>query len=135
MSHKHEQRRQQAMARYLADDKIEDICQVMACSKSWLYKWRARSQANDPHWAQDRTTRPKTNPTKTPQIIEQAVVARRHALSQKGQGCGAASIQQALKQQGIEPTPSLRTIARILHRQPKEVTSTTIFDSPSAGAG
>ena len=35
-----EQRRQQAVARYLAGDKVEDICQQMACSKSWLYKWK-----------------------------------------------------------------------------------------------
>jgi putative transposase len=121
MSHKHAPRRKQAIARYLADDKIEDICKAMACSKSWLYKWRDRYQADDPHWAQDRPTRPKISPTKTPKIIEQAVVSLRHALSQKGQGCGAASLQQALKQQGIEPTPSLRTIYRILHRQQKEV--------------
>ena len=134
MSHRNEQRRQQAMARYLADDKSEDICQALACSKSWLYTWRARSQANEPHWAHDRPTRPKTNPITTPQIIAQAVVALRHAWSPKGQGCGAASIQQALTQQGRAPTPALRTITRMLHRQPKAVPSTNVFDSPAAGA-
>jgi putative transposase len=122
MPHRNEQRRKQAIARYLADDKIEDICKAMAGSKSWLYKWRQRYRADDPHWAKELSRRPKTSPTKTPKIIEQAVVSLRHALSQNVQVCGAASIKQALKQQGIEPTPSLRTIYRILHRHQKEVT-------------
>jgi hypothetical protein len=49
-------------------------------------------------------------------------VALRHTLAQHGKGCGAASIQQALEQQGIAPLPSQRTIYRILHRYAKEVT-------------
>jgi Homeodomain-like domain len=36
------QRRQRAIDRYLAGDPIEDICRELACSKSWLYKWRDR---------------------------------------------------------------------------------------------
>ena len=38
MSHPEEQRRHQAVARYLAGDKIEDICREMQCAKSWLFK-------------------------------------------------------------------------------------------------
>jgi hypothetical protein len=51
-------------------------------------------------------------------------VALRQTLAQHGKDCGAASIQQALAQQGIEPVPSQRTIYRILHRYAKEVTYT-----------
>ena len=40
MPDREEQRRKQAIARYLADDKIEDICKAIGGSKSWLYKWR-----------------------------------------------------------------------------------------------
>jgi transposase-like protein len=122
MPHRNEQRRKQAIARYLADDKIEDICKAMACSKSWLYKWRGRYRADDPYWAKEISRTPRSTPTKTPEIIAQAVVSLRHAWSQDGQGHGAASIKQALKQQGIESTPSQRTIYRILHRHQKEVT-------------
>lgn len=122
MPHRKEQRRKQAIARYLADDKIEDICKAMGCSKSWLYKWRDRYQADDPNWAKERTRRPRTNPAKTPQTIEQAVVSLRRALCQNGQGGGAAAIKQGLEQQGLEPVPSQRTIYRILQRHQKEVT-------------
>ena len=101
MPHREEQRRKQAIARYLADDKIEDICKAIGGSKSWLYKWRDRYQADDPHWAQELTRRPRTTPAKTSKTIEQAVVSLRHALCQNGQGCGAAAIQQGLAQHGV----------------------------------
>jgi len=121
MPPREEQRRKEAIARDLADDTIEDICQAMACSKSWLYKWRSRYQADDPNWATELTRKPRTNPANTPHTIEQAVVSLRHAVIQNGQGCGAASIQQALTQQEREPVPSRRTIYRILQRHEKEV--------------
>jgi transposase-like protein len=122
MTNAHAQRRERAIDRYLAGDPIEDICRELACSKSWLYKWRDRYLATDPSWTEERSRSPRTTPTKTPQRIEQVVVALRHTLAQHGKGCGAASIQQALEQQGIAPLPSQRTIYRILHRYAKEVT-------------
>ena len=122
MAHMHEQRRQRAIDRYLAGDPIEDICRELACSKSWLYKWRDRYRATDPAWSEEQSRSPRTTPTKTPQRITQVVVALRQTLAQRGQGCGAAAIQQALAQQGIEPVPSQRTSYRILHRYAKEVT-------------
>ena len=122
MTKAQEQRRQRAIDRYLAGDPIEDICRAVACSKSWLYKWRDRYLATDPSWSAALSRRPSAPPTKTPQRIAQVVVALRQTLAQHGQSCGAASIQQALAQQGIEPVPSQRTIYRILHRSAKEVT-------------
>jgi putative transposase len=120
MGHPEEHRRQQAIARYLAGDKIEAICREMHCSKSWLYKWKARYQANDPGWAERLTTRPKSSPSHTPQPIEQAVVTLHRMLVQSGKRGSAASVQEQLRQQGIAPLPSLRTISRILQRQAKE---------------
>lgn len=121
MAQAHEQRRQRAIDRYLAGDPIEDICRELTCSKSWLYKWRDRYLATAPSWSAARSRRPKTTPTKTPQCIAQVVVALRQTLAQQGKDCGAAAIQQALAQQGLEPMPSRRTIYRILHRYAKEV--------------
>jgi putative transposase len=121
MAKAHEQRRQRAIDRYLAGDPIEDICRDLACSKSWLYKWRDRYLATDLSWSAARSRRPRTTPTKTSQRIAQIVVARRQTLAQHGKDCGAVSIQQAFAQQGIEPVPSQRTIYRLLHRYAKEV--------------
>jgi len=116
MAKAHEQRRQRAIDRSLAGDPLEDICRELACSKRWLYTWRDRYLATDPSWSAALSRRPSTTPTTTPQHIAQVVVALRQTLVQHGKGCGAAAIQQALVQQGIEPVPSQRTMYRILHR-------------------
>jgi len=119
MSHPEEQRRHQAVARYLAGDKIEDICRAMQCAKSWLFKWKARYRADDPSWAQEQRRRPRRHPNKTAQAVEQAVVDLHRTLEHSGKRGRAASVQQALKQQGTMPVPSLRTISRILQRHEK----------------
>jgi transposase len=122
MTPHHEQRRQQAMTRYLADDKIDDICQQLACSKSWLYKWKARYQADEPTWAKERSRKPKTLAAKTPDHIEHAVVETRQSLARNGHSFGAQAIRQTLKQRGLEPLPAIRTIYRILQRHQQEET-------------
>jgi transposase-like protein len=116
-----EQRRQQAVARYLAGDKIEEICREMPCAKSWLYKWKKRYQATDPCWATAQTRRARSTPSQTPPTVAQAIVALPQTLMQGGKGCSAASIQQGLTQQGIAPVPSRRTIYRLVPHHAKEV--------------
>jgi hypothetical protein len=46
MDHAQADRRHQAMARYLAGDKIEVICRDLHCAKSWLYTWKACYHSN-----------------------------------------------------------------------------------------
>ena len=45
--------------------------------EKWLYKWRDRYLATDPSWSAERSRRPRTPPTQTPQRIAQVVVALR----------------------------------------------------------
>ena len=80
MPHRLERRRQQAIARYLAGDKIEPICCEMGCSKSWLYKWRDRYQADNPTWTQEVSRRPETSPAQLSEPIEEEIGHLRHAL-------------------------------------------------------
>ena len=120
MDHPQEHRRHQAMARYLAGDKIEAICRDLHCAKSWLYKWKARYQADNPGWATGRSTQPRRKPCQTPQPIAQRVITLHQTLVQSGQQGSAAAMQQELAQQGSEPIPSRRTIYRILQRHAQE---------------
>ena len=99
---------------YLAGDKIEDICRHLACSKVGL-KWRARYDATNPAWVQERPHDPST-PGQTPEHVARAIVSLYETLRHNGTGGGATVILQALTQQGIEPLPSRRTIYRILRR-------------------
>jgi transposase-like protein len=114
-------RRHQALDRYLADEKIEDICRHVACAKSWLYKWRKRYDAANPAWVQERSTRPQHSPTCMPAHVVQAIVSLHEALRHNGTGGGVIAIMQALTQQGIEPVPSRRTMYRIIRRYDTEV--------------
>jgi hypothetical protein len=75
MSQRKAQRRKQAIDPSLAGDKVEDICRQRACSKSWLSTWRDRYDAQHPAWTQDRSTRPKSHPTQTPEHVARAIVS------------------------------------------------------------
>ena len=123
-----EQRRKQAIARYLADDKIEDICKAIGGSKSWLYKWRDRYQADDPH-RQRAHQKTEDHPAKTPKTIEQAVVSLRRALCQSGVWCcGHPAGARTARSRACALNA---TIYRILHRHQKEVPKPTSVCDPS----
>ena len=114
-------RRHQALDKYLAEEKIADICRHLTCSKSWLYKWRNRYDATNPAWVQERSTRPMHSPTQTPEHVAQAIVSLHVTLRHNGTGGSATAIMRALTQQGVEPVPSRRTIYRIVRRYRTEV--------------
>ncbi len=116
-----EQRRQLAVQRYLNGDRIETICHEMGCAKSWLYKWKKRYWATEPTWAQERSRRPETTPTKTPEDIESVIIQLRQTLAPDGADTVSARVIQAhLRHHSSASLPSLRTIYRILNRQPKK---------------
>ena len=101
-----EDRRRQAIARYLAGERIEEICRELGCSKSWLYKWRDRYQADDSTWAQEQTRRPRSNSRQTPDTIVEAIIHLCQAWESQGAGrTSVATIWQALKEQGMDPLP------------------------------
>ena len=120
-------RRQLAVERYLDGDPIEVICQEMGCAKSWLYKWKNRYRATEPTWAQERSRRPETTPTKTPEDIESAIIQRRQTLAPDGADTVSARvIQRHLSHHSRASLPSLRTIYRILNRQPRKGASQAV---------
>ena len=75
MAHHTAHPRHQAINPYRAEDKVEDLCRQLACAQSWLSKWRGRSDAQHPAWAQEKSQRPKSPPTQTPASVERAVVS------------------------------------------------------------
>jgi len=117
-----QQRRQEALQRYLAGEPIEVICREMDCSKSWLYKWKKRHHFTEPDWVQEHSRRPRTSPTKTPAALEAEIVRLHQGLSPDDSGTVSAEvIRDHLRQHSGESIPSRRTIYRILKRQAKEV--------------
>ena len=125
-----EQRRQLAVQRYLDGDRIETICHEMGCAKSWLYKWKNRYQATEPTWAQEHSRRPETTPTKTPEGIESAIIQLRQTLAPDGaETVSARRIQTHLSHHPGASLPSLRTIYRILSRQPQKGAAQSVTSS------
>jgi transposase-like protein len=113
-------RRQDAIERYLVGDPIEAICREMGCSKSWLYKWKKRYEASQPTWFQERSRRPRTTPTQTPEALERAIVHLRDSVSPgKTRSVSTQVIWEYLRQHYGESLPSRRTISRILKRHPR----------------
>ena len=114
------QRRQLAVERYLDGAPIEVICQEMGCAKSWLYKWKNRYQATDPAWSQERSRRPRSTPTQTPEALERAIVRLRDSVSPgESRSVSAQGIREHLRRHHVESLPSRRTISRILKRHPR----------------
>jgi len=99
----------------------------MGCAKSWLYTWKNRYQATEPTWAQEHSRRPETTPTKTPEGIEAAIIQLRQTLSPDGAETVSARVIQAhLSHHPSASLPSLRTIYRLLNRQPKKGASQSV---------
>jgi len=134
MDHSQEYRRQQAMARYLAGDNIEVICHDLHCAKSWLYKWKARYQADNSTWATSRSTQPQRKPSQTSQPVVERILTLSRTLEQQGKQGKAAAIREVIQRvpdavfgnsihdaamlemgrhpYAVNPNPDLRELAR-----------------------
>jgi hypothetical protein len=124
-----QRRRQEALERYLAGEPIAVMCREMGCSKRWLYTWKNRYEGTEPEWVEERSRRPQSTPTKTPDALEAAIVQLRQTLSSGGVGpVSADGMREPLRQYGGDSIPSRRTIYRMLKRQAKEGTA---HDFPS----
>ena len=96
----------------------------MGCSKSWLYKWKHRYEGTEPAWVEERSRRPQSTPTKTPDALEAEIVRLRQTLSSSCLGpVSADGMREHLRQHGGDAIPSRRTISRMLKRQAKEGTA------------
>jgi transposase len=120
-------RRQEAVKRYLDGEPIEQICQAMRCSKSWLYKWKNRYQVTEPDWSQPRSRRPATFANQTSETVEAEIIRLHQTLSTPATGTvSARRIRDYLRPYDEDSIPSIRTIYRILNRYRKEVHSHSV---------
>jgi transposase len=108
--------RRQAIRRHLAGEAPSAICRALGYSRVWFYKWLRRYETGQPDWFRERSRRPQKSPTRTSPEIEQLVLVIRRHLVGEGLFCGDQAILWELEDLGIDPLPSLRTIARILAR-------------------
>lgn len=113
-----EQRRIEAITRFLQGDRVSVICQALGRSRIWFYKWLKRYDPSNPEWARSQSRAPKRIAHKTPESVAQMVCQiRNRLLKTKYAQKGALVIQWQLKQMGVKPLPAIWTINRILKSQ------------------
>ena len=97
------------------------IAEALGTSKAWVCKWIRRFETEGWAGLRDRSRRPHHCPRQLPASVRQAVIQARSALeaeAAKGEGLkfiGAPAIRTRLREQGVRPLPSIRSIERILH--------------------
>ena len=111
------QTRLRAVQRFYEGEEPEEICTSLGCSRSWLYKWAARYDPDNPAWIDDRSRQPLSSPLRTPAEIEKIVELVRLDLYNHDLFCGKQAIQWKLIDMEVQPVPSLTTIGRILKRR------------------
>ena len=111
--------RREAVRRRLAKEQRKVICDDLGRSTSWFDKWWAEYRQNCRIDFADRSRKPHTSPSETPDAVAQAIVSIRHMLEaaatpQTRYGLiGPRAIQSHLERLHFEP-PSVATIQRIL---------------------
>jgi putative transposase len=119
MKRQQQRDRKLAIERYSSGEQITSIARSMGYSRKWVYKWIERHDSSDDTdgWSQSRSSCPQSSPSQLTVNIVEAVKMVRLSLYNQGLFCGAQAIEWELREQGVEPVPSLRSINRILSRE------------------
>lgn len=86
------------------------LCREFGIDRHTGYKWLARYETGQP--LSDQTRRPHRSPTRTPEAVEQLILA----LRAENPGWGARRIHAVLTRQGHQGLPCVKTVNNILHR-------------------
>lgn len=96
-------------------ESVSAACLAVGLSRDSYYRYRRRFEEDSFAGLIPRSSRPLTSPGKTPDVVEELIVAKRLQLQGEGWDAGAASIGARLRREG-HVVPSDRTIHRILRR-------------------
>jgi hypothetical protein len=112
--------RMQAIRLLESGSSPKEVATVMGRHLSWVYKWQARYGERGWEGLKDRSRVPKHPPARLPERIKQRIRDVRRALEAEAQQpgklgyIGARAIRSRLRQQHLQPLPSISTIEREL---------------------
>ena len=95
-----------------AESNLAEICRRFGISRRIGYKWLERYDLEGIAGLQDRSRRPQTSPKRTPDFMEEAVLAVR----QEHATWGGRKIRARLQTLGWQDIPAASTITEILRR-------------------
>ena len=81
-------------------------------STKTAYKWINRYEKGGLTALADQSRRPKSSPTKTPEVIEKEIIR----LRKKYPAWGARKLRRLLLNDGVESVPAASTVTEILRR-------------------
>jgi transposase InsO family protein len=94
---------------------VMSVCEKLQISRQSYYVYWKRFRVEGPPGLIERSRRPKSSPTATPEEMVARIVAVRALLAEEGWDNGATSIYYRLLAEGVQP-PTRRTIHRVLVR-------------------
>ncbi len=101
---------------------VPEVAGILGRSERWVRKWRKRFEEEGWEGLKSRSRRPRRLVRQLPDRVRHAILETRSELeaeAARGEGLkfiGSPAIRTRLKEKGIEPLPSRRTIERVLHR-------------------
>ena len=95
---------------------VRSVAASTGRSKSWVHRHVQLYREGGEAALEPKKTGPKSHPMQTAPEVEDAIVALRKQLSERGWDAGAKTIAWHLRQDGIE-APALITIHRVLRRR------------------
>ena len=95
-------------------ESVTEVCARLQISRQTYYKYLRRFAAEGLDGLRERSRRPDSSPTKTPQAVVEVIVSTCALLENEGWDFGALSIHNRMVRDGRTPVPSWRTIHRIL---------------------
>jgi len=101
---------------YEQNGNMAEACRQAGISRPTGYKWWKRYQEEGMDGLKDQSRRPDSQPNKTPDEMEQAVIEVREQQKEDG---GGRKIKQRLEDRGYENVPAPSTITAILRRHGK----------------
>lgn len=104
-----DQRREFAQAAMYCNN-FSALCREFGITRRTGLKWKERYAACQP--LTDRSRKPHTTPTRTPEEVELLILAVRA----ENPGWGAKTIHRVLERQGCQNLPCVKTVNNILHR-------------------
>lgn len=114
---KEEQLRQEAIRRYHMGESTRTIWISLGRSEQWFFKWLRCFRQGDKDWYKTRSRCPQNFPLRTPREIAKIIENTRLELYNEGLFYGAQAIAWEMREQNVDPIPSITTINRILKRK------------------
>jgi transposase InsO family protein len=99
------------------DVNVSAFCREYGLSRETFYVWKRRYQADGLAGLEPRSRAPRTTPRRIGVDVEDAIVALRKELTDRGVDAGAATIHWHLRRQHRSVVPSEATIWRVLVRR------------------